>query len=117
MPADPDGGQYLPRLELPEQQRAASGISGIRGNFSVSGGKVQSGAILNSNWKPDALYAHFAAQLRAQGWEEEGGWQAALSAGGHWLREVNESTRLSGLLCILKEQGDGYRLSFQLQAR
>lgn len=114
----PGGGglqRYMPRLELPPG--ASDRRPSIRGwspfGMSGSGNSVRTSADVTSDWAPDRLHEHFAAQLREQGWTVDAEGAGSQSASSGWLGEEEDESLLGSLQVLSSAEGQ-YQVTFLL---
>lgn len=106
--------QYLPVLELPEEDRGSRFRPSFGSGTSGSGDALTARSPLVIDWSMDEIIRWFSGQLMEQGWEQDAGWTGDTSAGSTWLKTVEDSTRLTGLLDIVREEENTYQLRFRL---
>ncbi|NPA26167.1 MAG: hypothetical protein GXO36_01005 [Chloroflexi bacterium] len=98
-PLDPF--QLLPRLTPPEDVLMQTG-SGGGGVYNV-----YQNTRFEGEYPLDDLFAHFAAQIREQGWEEQLQRHAPDAAWGLWTKPRDEQETLH-LILVLRKSPDGY---------
>jgi hypothetical protein len=109
--------QYLPRMEIPEQQnRLRTSPFFVSGGFSSSGNTVDTDGAMTSEQDIDEIYEYFSDQIEEQGWELDSEVVGSLSANGTWTKSPEANLRLIGRLAILDSGESNYDLHFVLTA-
>lgn len=109
-----DLNQYMPVLELPEEDRSSRFRPYFGSGTSGSGDALTTSSPLALDWDLDEINRWFADQLEDQGWEHDVSWTGENSAGSTWSKVADDETELAGLLDIIHADGDNYQLRFRL---
>lgn len=109
--------QYLPVLELPQEDRGSRFQPFFGGGTSADGNSVSTSAPLELDWDLADISDWFAGQLREQGWQEDASWEGSETGGSTWTRTTEDGTALSGLLDILHVEENSWQLRFRLAVR
>jgi len=120
-PRQADIAQYMPRLELPP--RPANDVSRGFGFFSGGSGGSGSGndyetrSQLASDLDIAGVFAHFAAQVVAQGWAADAEAVGEAFASGSWTRTVEGDQEIIGVLSVVALGEEAYDLRFRVLGR
>lgn len=104
---------HMPELLLPVEADHAGRPPGPTGSLSGGSSGYRSSTFLRLAWEPGRLNAHFAGQLRDQGWSLVEDWSGAALGGSLWRRSV-AGLELLGLLTLTRRQAGDYHLDFLL---
>lgn len=121
----------MPVLEVPAQatpgtnrlMQGSSNFGGSANGFNAN--LTREGIIEVAGSSAAALYVHFAAQLLAQGWDQDSGNPGSTSATSVWLHPDgaaalgslgNRTATVHGTLTVLAIGANRYRISFEVQA-
>ncbi|MFT4862817.1 MAG: hypothetical protein ACI95C_002041 [Pseudohongiellaceae bacterium] len=112
---DDSARQYLPRMELPEQEqrRSYTPFIGMSGSSNSRNG-IEVSASLTSDSPIDEVFEHFESQIEAQGWTVDSQNVGTASAFGSWMRTPEPDLDLIGTLSIIQSSADTYDLKFNL---
>ena len=97
--------QYMPRLEVPEQQSRAGWVPFIGGGTSGSNYSAETDTTLEIEMSIEELFEYFAVQMTEQGWELDTQNIGSVSATGNWMRSPEPNVDLVSTLTIL-DSGD-----------
>lgn len=112
--------QYMPRLELPP--RPANSVSIGVGLFtggsggSGSGNDFETRSQLASDLDLAGVFAHFAVQVVAQGWDADAESVGEAFATGSWTRTVGDQ-EIIGVLSVVELGENSYDLRFRVLGR
>ena len=115
MGASPGIRQYMPRMEVPENQRQRSGAAWILGGGSSSSNtEAETDTNLAIDWPLSQVYEHIADQVVEQGWQVDTETIGNVSANGVWTRSPTQGVNLIGTLTVLESSDSNFQLKFRL---
>lgn len=102
--------QYMPRLEIPAQQRRPGWVPFVGGGSSSSNSSAEAETTIATDLSMDELFQHFAAQMTAQGWVLDTRNTGSVTATGNWTRSPATDLDLISTLTIIASGDSAYDL-------
>ena len=114
-PAEQIAIDYLPRLDVPFRARQNGRRAMLLPARRGTSWRAESDANIEIDWELEELYAHFAEQLREQGWAPDVQASGSMSSVGSWTHSPQQDINLVGRLNVIRAGEGEYSLSIRIE--